>query len=521
MVPDDQDGEAGEMPLHAMGPDAVTCVVQQHLHAITGWSSLDSADSFFDRGIDSLQGLQLTRALRRSFYRPDFALSTVYQNSTIPKLVAAILSMNGNEHNERKTIENLLVTYRELIQKMPIPKDLSSRASGPVNVLLTGSTGTVGTYLLHAQLYREGVGHIFCLNRGEDGGRAAHLKSFAVAGLETTGLDNGEHIAFIKADLQQPLLGLDSPTYDLLGAQLGLVIHAAWPVNFNLALSAIRPQLAGLVNLLALAASASAQFVFISSIAAVEGYAKGSAPEEVLHNLDYPAAFGYGRAKFLAELLVDAAAQHLEVVCPRPSSASVKLLVPCNAAGCGIPRSGSLGSLVLSSLHLGQVPDSLGSRFDNVDFVPADLLADVLVDLATTLRVEETANRTTVFNVRNPRPTPWRALLPAITAAVEAHHIALREVPSATWLVNLRASSDAGDGEAATRNPAVKLLDFFEGLWAGETTESAGGPRDPPRPMAVERALATSPTLRRLEPVRLEWTHKWVEEWIAMRAAAR
>ncbi|KAI4862269.1 hypothetical protein F4820DRAFT_451100 [Hypoxylon rubiginosum] len=38
-----------------------------------------------------------------------------------------------------------------------------------------------------------------------------------------------------------------------------------------------------------------------------------------------------------------------------------------------------LPSLVLSSLHLDQVPNSLGSRFDNIDFVPADLLTDALV----------------------------------------------------------------------------------------------------------------------------------------------
>ncbi|KAI1779547.1 hypothetical protein F4818DRAFT_399670 [Hypoxylon cercidicola] len=152
---------------------------------------------------------------------------------------------------------------------------------------------------------------VFCLNRGEDGGRAVQLKSFAAAGLETTGLDNGERVTFIKADLPQPLLGLDNPTFDLLGAQIGLVIHAAWLFNFNLALSSFRPQLAGLLNLLTLTGSASARFVFISSIAAVEGNTSGPAPEEVLDNLDTPAAFGYGRAKFVAELLVDAAAQHL------------------------------------------------------------------------------------------------------------------------------------------------------------------------------------------------------------------
>lgn len=508
VVPDDVDDGAGEATLHAMGPDGITRVVQQHIRAITGWSSLDNSDSFFDRGMDSLQGLQLTRALRRSFRRHDLALSTVYQNPTVPKLVAAILSGKGCEQDERKVMETLLATYRELIQKIPASKaweERQSRMSGRVHVVLTGSTGTVGTHLLRALLDRDGIGHIFCLNRGEDGGRSAQLKSLTAAGLETTGLGNDERVTFIKADLEQPSLGLDSLTFELLGAQAGLVIHAAWPVNFNLALSAFRPQLAGLVNLLTLAASASAQFVFISSVAAVEGYTGGPAPEDVLGNLDTPAAFGYGRAKFLAELLVDAAAQHLGNGMLATIIRVGQVAGPVRRRGLWNPREW-LPSLVLSSLHLGQVPDSLGRRFDNVDFVPADLLADVLVDLATTARPEAPNNHAVVYNIRNPRLTPWRTLLPAVTEAAKTHrNKTLQVVPPTTWLASLRASSNADDGEAAaaaaaaatTSNPAVKLLDFFQGLWA-ESTGDTGRLPDAPQPMAVGRALAASPALRGL-----------------------
>ncbi|KAI2601707.1 acetyl-CoA synthetase-like protein [Hypoxylon sp. NC1633] len=522
VVTDDHDDGAGEATLHAMGHDGITRIVQQHVRAVTGWSSLGSADSFFDRGMDSLQGLQLTRALRRSFRRHDLALSTVYQNPTVPELVAAILSGKGNgEQDERKVMETLLVTYRELIQKMPASEKNSDarrsrvRASGRVNILITGSTGTVGTHLLRALLDCDGIEHIFCLNRGEDGGRAAQLKSLVVAGLETAGLGSGKRVTFIKADLKQPSIGLDSPTFELLGARVGLVIHAAWPVNFNLALSAFRPQLAGLVNLLNLAAFASAQFVFISSVAAVEGYMGGLAPEEVLNDLDTPAAFGYGRAKFLAELLVDAAAQRLGNCMPATIIRVGQVSGPVRRRGLWNPKEW-LPSLVLSSLHLGQVPDNLGPRFDNVDFVPADLLADVLVDLVTTVPAAEEANfRTAVFNIRNPQLTPWRTLLPAITEAAKTHYgDTLQTVSPATWLASLRASSNADDNEAAARNPAVKLLDFFEGLWA-ESVGDAGVPLHVSQPMAVGRALAASPALRSLEPIGLEWMRKWIEEWVA------
>ena len=32
--------------------------------------------------------------------------------------------------------------------------------------------------------------------------------------------------------------------------------------------------------------------------------------------------------------------------------------------------------------------------------------------------------------------------------------------------------------------------------------------------MSVERALAASPALLRLEPIRMEWMCEWIEEWL-------
>lgn len=194
-----------------------------------------------------------------------------------------------------------------------VPKGSIAEAPAPVNILLTGSTGTVGKYLLRALLNHADTGHAFCLNHGEDSGSSSQQEGFASAGLSSTGLN--DRVTFIKADLQKRSLGLDEDTYESLRTQVDVVIHAAWPVNFNLALLSLRPQLAGLVNLLDFAASTSssrARFIFISSVSAVEGYKNGSAPEAVLYDLDTPAPLGYARSKFLGELLVDAAAKHFQ-----------------------------------------------------------------------------------------------------------------------------------------------------------------------------------------------------------------
>lgn len=511
LVPEDQEDDGpSEAALHPTGLDGITSLVRQQVRAVTGWCSLDDADSFFDHGMDSLQGLQLARALRRSFRRPDLAISTIYKNSTVSQLAAVIYTGNCDGIDERKVMENLLATYSGLIKGIPAPKNSDKhprRDEEPVNVLLTGSTGTVGTYLLRALLDRDGIGRIFCLNRHEDGGRAVQHKNFTAAGLATTELEDDTRVTFIKADFQQPLLGLDDPTYDLLQTQVGLFIHAAWPVNFNMALGEFRPQLAGLINLLTLTSLTNkARFVFISSVSAVAGYStNGPAPEEVLHDLDTAGPIGYGRAKLLGELLVDAAAQHLGSTVPATIIRVGQVAGPVRSGGLWNPREW-LPSMVLSSLHLGQVADSLGPLFDNVDFVPVDLLADVLVDLATATTAGQETSGAAVFNLRNPHLTPWRTLLPAVSNAYAEKE--LRVVSPATWLANLRASSEEeGDDTVGIRNPALKLIDFFEGLWRSTPAQA--------QVMAIDRALAASPILRGLEPVSLVWMHKWVREWIS------
>lgn len=158
--------------------------------------------------------------------------------------------------------------------------------------------------------------------------------------------------------------------------------------------------------------------MFISSISAVEAYKDGPAPEAVLTGQPTVAAsVGYARSNYLGEVLVGDAAYHLgarvlttvirlgQVRGPvlRPGLGNMREWFPC---------------MILSSLYLGQAPDTLGSLFDNVDFVPADLLAEVLADLPLATGGDQpTEKGSLVFNIRNPQLTHWRDLIPAVVEA--------------------------------------------------------------------------------------------------------
>lgn len=513
MIP--QQHEALDTAVPFLGLDGVTHLIRQEVRTVMGWPGVDDVENLFDRGMDSLQALQLTRVLRRSLHRPDVALSTVYQNPTISQLAAIFLGQT-QQQQDKEIMESLLATYKERIQQILVSKGASAvthNAHKLINVMVTGTTGTVGTHLLRALLDNTSVEQIFCLNRREDGGHSAQVASFAAAGFDVTRLGDINHVTFLNADLQAPCLGLAGPVYDDLCTKVDLIIHAAWPVNFNFPLLAFRPHLAGLVNLLGFAAATVAsqnsqpcRFFFISSIAAVEGYRSGPIPEEVLTDFSVSAPLGYGQSKLLAELLLDAAAQRL--------SGSVSTAIVRVGQVAGAVRTPGLWninewfpSMVLSSLHFSQVPDSLGSYFDGVDFIPVDVLGGILTEIATTTKANEVGMRRSgalVYNLRNPHLAPWRELLAAV---IDTPGKQVKTVSPVVWLETLRASSQQldNDNDSMTKNPAVKLSEFFEKLWMVE--------RAPQHSMKIDRALDVSLTLRNLGPVRLQWMYKWVQEW--------
>ncbi|KAI0976971.1 hypothetical protein F4678DRAFT_456251 [Xylaria arbuscula] len=87
-------------------------------------------------------------------------------------------------------------------------------------------------------LDRPGIGHIFCLNRGTDRGRAVQGARFEAAGLAGDELD--DRVTFLQSYLAQPSLALDEANCQALQSRASLIIHNACPVNFNVDLLAFR-----------------------------------------------------------------------------------------------------------------------------------------------------------------------------------------------------------------------------------------------------------------------------------------
>ena len=534
---DDLYADAEEMatsdePSGSFNPRDPSTVTDFLRKTILGISSLDLADdeNMFVKGLDSLQALRLTRDLRRALAMKQVSVSMIYANPSISLLERAICqfveqevkSASVKEQIRQDAISETLTRYRSLLDRISQPKNKSenSRAQcGQRNVLLTGSTGSLGSYLLDILLAEPSVSHVFCLNRSLDSD-IVQVKRSRLRGLTTKFSDR---VTFLNADLSQSNLGLAIAKYETIRQSVTTVIHNAWPVNFNLSLSSFTPQLAGVTNLIDFTVSAPLQptLFFISSISSVSSIPT-LIPEEVIANNSAPSAMGYAESKYISESLLSHAAQILGI--DARVARVGQIAGPVDIAGAW-NREEWLPSLVISSLHLEVIPCSLPPGLNTVNWVPIDRLAKALVELALgepdvgaqdESHPAGSGRGTGMFvHPHNLHPVSWESLLPTITSTLASvgHGKTIEAVPFRTWVRRVHedlegASSkrdlkDADLEKLHEANPAAKLLEFFR--------EQIDAPER--RGLETKAAERMSSHLRALGPVNSRWMDKWVRAW--------
>ena len=492
-------------------------------------------ENMFVRGLDSLQALLLTRNLR-SALSIKISVTLVYANPSILLLTRAIqefaeqeqTSASLKENARREEISQTLASYQSLVNRVSPQRNHANERrarSSRQTILLTGSTGALGSYLLDVLRADASVSHIFCLNRSLDGSTTQQERNTA-RGLS---IDFSDRVTFIRADFSQPNLDLSPATYDNLLKNVTTIIHNAWPVNFNLSLSSFAPQFLGLTNLINFAASAhiSSTLFYISSESSVHSLSTPALeliPERVVEDHSAPIAIGYSESKYLSERLISHAAQALDI--DTRIARVGQIAGPVNGGGVW-NKSEWLPSLVISSFHLQAIPSSLPPGLNTIDWVPIDHLAKILVELAlseTEMNGHDESDsalngRQATVSVTHPlnlHPVSWEIILPTITSRLatidSTKHI--ETVPFQTWVRKVREDLEATssrvhpkDGELERlleANPSAKLLDFFQEQI--EAREKKG--------FDTRSAQRMSKELRALGPIRQAWMEKWIRAWL-------
>lgn len=501
---------------------------------ISRTTSIDLAEvpadaNLFEMGLDSLQVTAIVKESNKYLTKlgkpAAMQASLVYRHPNLGALVTVFEALCEGQKAPELTFETDEEKMQALYDLHTADLPINGRAPEPQEpanacILLTGSTGSLGSYILDSLIARDDVARIYCLNRGTDSFERQQ-KSQAAKGLAP--LPAGKVRCIDGADLSRAYLGLPVHEYERLLSEVTLVVHNAWQVDFNLPLAAFAGHVGAVRRLVDLAAHSrcGAGILFVSSIGAVAEWATNknnsstatpaAVPEEVVEDWRASQRSGYGQAKLVAERILDAAARTAGVptaICRAGQVAGPSLPV-VGSSGSSWPKQEWVPSLVASSKHLGLLPRSLmgGGVDDHVDWVPVDALGRVVVELGLGFLDDEQARRrvdaapagpsgATVYHAVNPKATGWRELAPVVAEALGGAEI----VPLESWVAALRESAPMTEDLAA--NPAVKILDFYEGLVGGSSIH-----------LDTKNTVQHSTTLAKLGPIDGNMMKRWMEQW--------
>jgi len=315
--------------------------LKERIAEIAELQHLKGDDPFFEIGMDSLHVIKLVRELKfqaklgggEKLTPESLSPGVVYANPSLNELADFLLNeadlvqdvdsayQSGDSDDnakpkvkdEKKKLEKGIQAMETLldgfVKSLPVASKVKpAPVTEGLTVLLTGSTGSLGSYILN-ELYNDpNVAHIIALDRSANAAEK-HKQSGPKRGLSSI---DPERVEFLESDLSDSHLGLGKEVYRRVMNTVTHIIHCQWPVNFNWNLNSFKPYIAGVRNLAVLAAHSSnnAFVLFVSSIAAVGGYkGPGQVPESIIHDMTAAAPMGYGQSKLIAECLLDMAAE--------------------------------------------------------------------------------------------------------------------------------------------------------------------------------------------------------------------
>ena len=388
---------------------------------LLGLDKVGVQDSFFDLGGHSLLATRLILRLRQDF-QVQLPLRALFEAPTITMLARAV-----NQANEVGAFDETnapdLRAEAVLDDSIYRRAELIEPAREPANILITGVTGFLGSFLLHELLQRT-TANVFCLVRARNAeeARARILTSLESVSLNIEGYES--RIMPVTGDLAQPLLGLTNDQFEKLAGKIDSIYHnGAW-VNFTYPYSVLKAaNVLGTQEILRLASHTKlkpAHFISSVSVFSSPAYAQ----REVIREQDNPDFIeglhsGYAESKWVAEQLVMIArSRGLPVCIYRPGIVA------------GDSRSGVCSTddliwkMIKGCIQLGSAPSMSGI----VDITPVNYASQAIVQLSMQ---HESIGK--VFHIVNPDPISWPELLDLI----RSFGYKLEQIPYREWHAEL------------------------------------------------------------------------------------
>ncbi|GKZ16828.1 putative PKS/NRPS-like protein biosynthetic cluster [Aspergillus brasiliensis] len=407
------------------------------------------------------------------------------------------MKLDADFHESRAT--EIEQTFRRYTVDLPVPTQQEKPPVDGHTVLLTGTTGSLGSYILYSLLDRQDVARIYCLNRAEDA-QSRQIESFQSRGLGGNLADNPK-VNYLTVDFSKDRLGLCLDAWTQLQTEATVIIHNAWTVNFVVPLQAFeKVHVKGTRTLidLSLTATHRVHLCLISSTSTVYFWPKryeGGVPERFVRDAELPMHIGYSESKYVAELMLDEAARVAGL-----NTSIVRLgQVGGPTTSTGVWNTSDVFPIVLAtSIKLGMVPIITGFG-GAVDWIPLESAGDVIWEIVSSAATAADQPGPRVFNLVNPNSLAWKEIA---TALQEMYPVQIVSIP--VWLENLEQAV-ATSSDPMKDYPATRISSLIDRWFKVD--------KIPDFEFIMEATQAVSPTLQKLEPIQRDWFLGWLRQW--------
>lgn len=383
---------------------------------ILGIDRVGITDNFFELGGDSLLAIKLQiEAFNKGL---DLSYKDIFKYPTIKQLSENVSSANSKDDEFKddydytkidELLKNNVFNNKEIISKNKFK-----------NVLLTGSTGFLGSHILDA-LLKNTKCNVYCLIRAKDNNdpqiRLLNTLRFYFGNKYDRQIFN--RIIVIEGDIKEDKLGLNDLYYEELGTAVDLVINSAAIVKHYGNIDTFNAtNIQGAKNIIKFCSDFNCKLYHLSTLSVsgnifeTEAYKVAQLSNEITFNeqnlyIGQDLSNVYIYTKFIAERLIlehimdgslDAKIIRLGNITNRYSDGIFQINVTENA----------FLNRMNSFLHIGCVPDYLADKY--IEFSPVDLCAEAIVKLISS------NTKFTIYHIYNNNHITFRKLLSILTS---------------------------------------------------------------------------------------------------------